>query len=292
MMAIARTLKCWHISFAPSTRFVVLVPAAILLARRVYEAVVEQTSLSGWEALHALHLDAFQLLAWGVAFYLLGQLRSGRGPSNLEIAGAIIVCSAGAYNSSVGLIALSSFLFVTAGTDVRQRAVATVLTAIFVHQAIIPILYPLLVPTLTQFDATLVGALVKLTISGATWQSNVIAVPSGHAIQIMEACCSFHNVSMALLTWIALTKLERPEWRRLDIAVMSAAAGCQILMNTMRIYLMAQSLDMYLYWHNGVGAQIYSACASISAVLISAYGARLVSSCGTASRAPVRVQIS
>jgi exosortase/archaeosortase family protein len=133
------------------------------------------------------------------------------------------------------------------------------------------------VPTLTQFDTMLVGSVVKLTIGGATWQGNVISVPGDHSIEIVAGCCSFRNVSLAALCWIALTKLERPEWRSLDIVVLATAAGCQIGLNVVRIYLMALSDDMYLYWHTGMGAHIFAIVASVGAVLISAFGARLVS---------------
>ena len=123
----------------------------------------------------------------------------------------------------------------------------------------------------------LVGSVVKLTISGANWQGNIISVPGDHAIEVVAGCCSFRNVSLAALCWIALTKLERPEWHRLDIVVLAAAAGCQIALNVVRIYLMALSDDMYLYWHTGMGAHIFSIVASVGAVLISAFGARWVS---------------
>jgi hypothetical protein len=52
------------------------------------------------------------------------------------------------------------------------------------------------------------------------------------------------------LSWVALPKLERPEWRRLDLAVLGAAADCQILFNTARIYVTALSLEQFLCWHD------------------------------------------
>lgn len=265
------------------TRLLIFGPATVVLIRRVHDAVGDLKSLSGWNSLHAAHLDAFQLLAWGVAFYLLSQLRQDRIPNSSDIASAIIVGLIGTFSSTAGLAALSLFLFVSAAGDVQRRAVATVFAALFVHQAVVPIVYDLMVDKVTQFDAMLVGTAVKLTVAGSAWHDNIITVPSGHAIEIMKACCSFHNVSMSALSWVALTKLERPQWRRSNLAVLASAAGCQILLNTIRIYLMAQSFEMYDYWHNGAGAGIYSVCASAAAVLISAYGAHLVS-LGAANR--------
>ena len=81
----------------------------------------------------------------------------------------------GALSSAAGLATLSLLLTLTASGDVRQLAAATVFAALFAQQAITPILFDLLWPTLTQFDAMLVGSVVKLTISGANWQGNIIS---------------------------------------------------------------------------------------------------------------------
>jgi hypothetical protein len=156
-------------------------------------------------------------------------------------------------------------------------AVAIIVAALFTQQAIVPIIYALLEAKLIHFDAMLVGTAVELTVNGATWQDNIIAVPSGHSIEVLSGCCSFRNVSLAVLSWVALTKLERPKWYPLDIAVLSLAAGCQIVLNVVRIYLMALSPEMYTYWHVGTGQRIFAITASVAAVLISAFGARVVS---------------
>jgi exosortase/archaeosortase family protein len=259
------------------THLVVFGPAALLLIFRLHEAAIDFGSLPDDDVLHAMHIDAFQVLAWGVAFYLLGRLCTPRQPNSVDLAGAIVVCVIGGFSSAAGLATLAALLTLTASGDVRRLAAATVFAALFAQQAIVPIMYDLVWPTLTQFDTMLVGSVVKLTVSGATWQGNIISVPGDHAIEVVAGCCSFRNVSLAALCWVALTKLERPEWQRLDIVVLAAAAGCQIALNVVRIYLMALSDDMYLYWHTGIGAHIFAIVASVGAVLISAFGARWVS---------------
>jgi hypothetical protein len=259
------------------THLIVFGPAALLLIFRFHEAAIDMDALPERDVLHAMHIDAFQLLAWGVAFCLLGRLGPLRQPNAVDIASAIMVCSIGAISSAAGLATLSLFLTITSSGDVRRLAAATVFAALFVQQAIIPILYDLLVPTLAHLDAMLVGSVVELTINGSTWQGNTISVPGDHAIEVVAGCCSFRNVSLAALCWIALTKLERPEWQRLDIVVLIVAAGCQIALNVVRIYFMALSDNMYLYWHTGMGAHIFAIVASVGAVLISAFGARFVS---------------
>ena len=261
------------------THLVVFGPAAFLLICRIHEAAIDMDALPDRDVLHVIHIDAFQVLAWGVAFCLLGRLGPLRQPNAIGLAGAVIVCVIGIFSSAAGTAMLALLLTLTASGDVRRLAAATVFAALFAQQAIIPIAFNLLWPTLTQFDTMLVGSVVKLTISGATWQGNIISVPGDHSIEVVAGCCSFRNVSLAALCWVALTKLERPQWHRLDIVVLAAAAGCQIALNIVRIYLMALSDDMYVYWHTGMGAHIFAISASIGAVLISAFGARWVSLC-------------
>jgi hypothetical protein len=277
MTAIARALSgrlTWPALFG---YIVVFGPAVVVLIHRFHEAAITVVSLEERYAIHAMRIDTFQLLAWGVGFYLLGRLFPIRRPNAFDIAGAIIVCLVGCFNSAAGLAALSLFLIMTGPSDVRRLAAATVFAALFAQQAIVPIIYELLIQKMTQLDTMLVGSTVELTIPGATWHGDTITVPSGHHIEVMAGCCSFTNVSLAFLSWVALTKFERPEWHPLDIAVLAAAAGSQILLNTIRIYFMAMSFDMYLYWHMGRGSQIFAAIASAAVVLISAFGARWVS---------------
>jgi len=282
----------WSLSWLLA-RVVVFGPAILVLLRRLNEATVEMEVLPDRDVLHTLHIDAFQLLAWGVAFFLLWQLGPTRRPNRVDIAAAITICLIGGLSSAAGLVALTIFLTVTAllGDRSAQRlATATVFGALFVQQAIIPILYDMLVPILTRFDTMLVGFFAELTIRGATWQGDTISVPWDHSIIVAGGCCSFRNVSLATLCWVALTKLERPEWQPLDIGVLVIAAGFQIGLNVVRIYLMALSDNMYLYWHTGMGAHIFAVTASAGAVLICAFGARYVSCSRAAPRNGLAVE--
>lgn len=257
-------------------KFITLGPAIIVLVHRLFDASADVAGSPDQSVLHVLHIDAFQLLAWGVVLYLLNQQPSIQPVTRTHVVGALLICIIGSLSSVAGVGLLSLYLIYVADRDVRRWATATVFVALFFQQAIVPWLYDLLVPTMTRFDTLFVGSAVQWTIPGATWQDDIITVPSGHSIEILAGCCSLRNVSLASLCWVALTKLERPVWSRYDIAVLAAAAGFQILLNVVRIYLMAMSPDMYLYWHDGMGEKIFAVCASAAAVLISSFGARWV----------------
>jgi hypothetical protein len=163
-------------------------------------------------------------------------------------------------------------LLVRSQEDPDARAAGAVLLAIASHQLWAGVVFGLFAQEFVTFDAALVGHLVTWTVRGATQHDNIITVPGGHGIAVLEGCSSFSNVSTALLAWVALSKLERANWRTRDFAVAGATVLAQIGLNVGRMYLMAQSHGMFIYWHDGAGAQIYAAVASAAAVLISLVG--------------------
>jgi len=47
-----------------------------------------------------------------------------------------------------------------------------------------------------------------------------------------------------------------------------------IVLNLVRLYLMAWDIDFYYYWHDGAGAEIFVISASLTILAISLYGSR------------------
>ena len=50
-------------------------------------------------------------------------------------------------------------------------------------------------------------------------------------------------------------------------------AATMILLNLARLCLMAWNIDLFRYWHDGMGAEIFAIGASLTILLISLYGA-------------------
>jgi hypothetical protein len=50
--------------------------------------------------------------------------------------------------------------------------------------------------------------------------------------------------------------------------------AAMIACNVMRLCLMAWSPDLYEYWHDGLGAQIFAVGASTMVLMLSLYGSR------------------
>jgi hypothetical protein len=107
--------------------------------------------------------------------------------------------------------------------------------------------------------------------SGFTW-NNTIIHSGAHSIVVLSGCSSFHNISLGLLAWIALTKLARPVWVKADAAVALAVCAAVLLLNLLRIYLLALSAESYAYWHTGPGEQIFVWVTSATVVAIALAG--------------------
>jgi exosortase/archaeosortase family protein len=136
------------------------------------------------------------------------------------------------------------------------------------------IIFDLFSVPLLRAETAVVGALVHAARAGTVWQGNVITGPSGFGIIIYSGCSSFHNLSLAMLCWLTVSKLRNQDWRSRDLVIGCVIGATMIACNVMRLCLMAWSADLYEYWHNGLGAQIFAVGASVLVLLLSLYGSR------------------
>jgi hypothetical protein len=123
-------------------------------------------------------------------------------------------------------------------------------------------------------ETAVVGAILQAVRSGTEWQDNVITGPSGFGIVVYSGCSSFHNLSLAMLCWLTVSKLRNQNWQIRDVVIGCLVGITMIFCNVIRLCLMASSLDLYEYWHDGLGAQIFAVGASVLVLLLSLYGSR------------------
>lgn len=251
--------------------FVLLANSLVGALQSLHDPLLQQD----W--LLASRFDAFDALAWAVAAWRLAKAPDAPAAlSEVAFASAIAVLAALRPHAAPPLAATGFGLWLLARSpgNSDERAAGAVLLAIASHQLWSGVVFSLFSPEFVKFDASLVGHLVIWTVRGAAQHDNIITVPGGHGIAVLEGCSSFSNVSTSLLAWVALSKPERATWRSWDFAVAGATVVAQIGLNIGRMYLLAQSHDMYIYWHDGAGAQIYAAVGSAFAVLISLFGSQ------------------
>ena len=136
------------------------------------------------------------------------------------------------------------------------------------------IVFDLFTLPLLRAETAVVGTLVQAVRAGTVWQSNVISGPSGFGIIVYSGCSSFHNLSLAMLCWVTVSRLRNLDWRSRDLVTGGVIGITMIACNVARLCLMAWSLDFYEYWHNGLGAQIFAVGASVMVLVLSLYGSR------------------
>ena len=114
----------------------------------------------------------------------------------------------------------------------------------------------------------------RLVRPGTVWHDNAITGPNGYGIVIINSCSSFHNLSLAMLCWLTVSRLRHQDWRVRDFVIGGAIGVTMILFNVARICLMGWDIDLYHYWHDGIGAEMYAIGASLTILLLSLYGSR------------------
>ncbi len=222
--------------------------------------------------------SVFHLLAWGVVLRLLIMGASRAPASRLHF---LCLAGLGVLNlfpspylswAAVGLFA--ALIFFSAPRLSPARSAAVVLWALFAQAVIGPAVFSALAFYFLRADAALVGAALEATRSGYSWHDNLVQT-AGYGIEIVNGCSSFHNVSLAFLCWVTLTKWRRDRWIASDFLVAGLACLAMIAMNAARLYAIALGPDEFVYWHDGNGAEIFALAATAVIVAISQYGASL-----------------
>ncbi len=223
-----------------------------------------------------LAVGVFQYMAWYVIFRLLGSSDLGPAARWQDLLVTVALCLLVFLPTSrmiwVAAAGIAIYLAIYNGGDPKLRAAGVVLAALSVQEFWGHIFFNLVAFPLLRAETAMVGTMLEVVRAGTVWQGNVIAGPSGHGIVIYTGCSSFHNLSLAMLCWLAVCKLRHQNWRRRDFVVGSVVGGTMILLNLGRLFLMAWDIDLFHYWHEGRGAEIYAIGASLAILSISLYG--------------------
>jgi len=221
--------------------------------------------------------SVFHYLAWLALFQLLLESDPGRDASWLDVAmaaGATLLNSLPAASMLwVAATGAGAYLLVQSGGERRIRAAGGVLVALAFNGLWGPQVFSILGEPLLRADAALVGAALSVTRDGVVWDGTVVGSTGGHSVAIYGPCSSFHNISLGLLGWLAITKLWRPGWVASDLAVATLVCLAVVLLNTGRLYLMALSPDSFVYWHEGFGASLFGWTTAAAVLAVSVWGA-------------------
>jgi hypothetical protein len=220
-------------------------------------------------------INAFQIIGWFAVLRLLFLQDSSFPVTRLDFwaAGLVGVINLLPAERTVWIAAslAAIHIYVQSGRGSNGRAAASVLAALCMQAIWGPTLFSLFSGYLLRADAMLVGVALDLTRSGFVWHDNVIAT-AGHSVEIYNPCSSFHNISLAALCWMSLTKLKRPVFIKSDFIFCAAACLTMIAFNAARLYVMSLSEDSFVYWHNGFGAEIFSMVATLVIATLCVWG--------------------
>lgn len=252
---------------------------AILVFNQLLGAAGDLQSASPWRLLSdAADSSVFQIMAWCAIFRLLASSdpRPVATTRDLLIAVALCLPLFVPTTRTIKVVALGAAVFFWArGRNApRLRSAGIVLAALAIQQYWGHIVFDLFALPLLRAETAVVGTLVEALRGGTSWQANVITAPSGFSIIVYSGCSSFHNLSLAMLCWVTVSRLRNPTGRRGDVLVACVIGAAMIACNVARLCLMSWGPDLYEYWHNGAGAQIFAAGASAMVLGLSLYGSR------------------
>jgi exosortase/archaeosortase family protein len=252
---------------------------AIFFLNQLFAAANQLPSAAPGQALSDLAaVSVFQVMAWYAIFRLLASSDPRQVARMRDILIALALCLPLFLPTTrtIKVLALgAAFFFWTRGRDdPKLRAAGTVFAALTIQEYWGHIVFDLFALPLLRAETAVVGALMHAARAGTVWQGNVITGPSGFGIILYSGCSSFHNLSLAMLCWLTVSKLRNRDWRSRDLIIGCVIGATMIACNVMRLCLMAWSADLYEYWHNGLGAQIFAVGASVLVLFLSLYGSR------------------
>jgi exosortase/archaeosortase family protein len=222
--------------------------------------------------------SVFQIMAWYAIFRLLASSDPARDAQTQDILIALAL-SLPLFlptTRTIKAIALgvAILIWIRGRGDPKLRAAGVVFAALAIQEYWGRIVFDLFALPLLRAETAVVGILLQTARAGTVWRDNVITGPSGFGIAVYSGCSSFHNLSLAMLCWLTVSKLRNQNWRSRDFVTGCVIGVTMIACNVMRLCLMAWSSDFYEYWHYGFGAQIFAVGTSVLVLVLSLYGSR------------------
>ena len=253
---------------------------AIFFLNQVFSVIREAVSASS-ELLYDLGaVGVFQLMAWYAIFRLLASSNPAAIAQLRDFWIAVALCCLVLVPSArmiwVAALGVAVFAWLFNGDDPKLRGAAIVLAALSVQEFWGRMVFKLFALPLLSAETAVVGTMLQAVRPATVWRDNVITGPNGHGIVVYDLCSSFHNLSVAALCWLTVRSLRDHNWQVRDFVTGSVVGVTMVLFNMTRLCLMAWNDDLYQYWHDGPGSQIFAVGASTAILLISLYGSRPV----------------
>jgi len=172
--------------------------------------------------------------------------------------------------SWVGLTGFSLYFLVTRPGNPSVRATFSVVLALCFSSVWSRMIFRFFMETILRIDTLLVA-----TVTGRPFTGNLINAADGSTtLQVLEACSSFSNMSLAFVGWIVARSYYGT--RGLVRSMFFVALSCLavVTVNTVRIGVIALRPDLYDIAHGTIGANVASLIMTAAIAMISLKGAR------------------
>jgi hypothetical protein len=253
----------------------------ILFLNQLSDIILATPSVSLEKVLYNIgSIGIFQLMAWYAVFRFLISSNPAAAVQRRDflVAAALgfIIFLPTARIIWIAASMIAAYWLIFNAGDFKLRAAGAVLAALSVQAFWGHVIFHLIAFPLLCAETAVVGTILEVARAGTVWQDNVITGPNGYGIVIFDQCSVFHNLSLAILCWVTVSKLQREKSYFYDFIFGVLVVITMILWNIARLCLMAWNIDLFHFWHDGTGADIFAIGASLSALLISLYGSRPV----------------
>jgi hypothetical protein len=233
---------------------------------------------------------------WGVAGALAGGLGSGW-PVYLGLLGAtvlglrttverpfdrwdalaLLLCAVGlmvpsSSFSAITVMALGAWEILRRPPDINYRASVIIFIAAGARELWVATAMKMLSPWLLHIDAVLTRTTLGLLGHPSVVTGNLIETDQGMVLAVLMSCSSFANISLALLTWLVLTRWLRPHFKRRDLAAALLVTLAVIVINLTRLTIMGLGPVDYALAHGPVGQTTTELAILIATLAVTHWG--------------------
>jgi exosortase/archaeosortase family protein len=264
----------------PNDREVLLAFVVTLIVAAFSPSSIPGSYSASWLVVFKERTGAVELLAITVMALLVFRFRREDllSRSDLVTVAAASLAFVLPFRFAVGLPLTAAGFKLAFHRDPRVNSVGQILLALAFYEWLGPTLFHILCPLTLKFETLAVQGILA-PLGGFTRNGLTIVGSSNHHVIVDAGCSAFHNLSVSTLIWIALLKLDTLTIKSAHYWILVAMAGATIALNTVRIALMAQSKEMFNYWHDGAGIPILKITMLAVILGICVSGLRLVESC-------------
>ncbi|MDB5360291.1 MAG: hypothetical protein JWO51_1588 [Rhodospirillales bacterium] len=233
---------------------------------------------------------------WGVVGALSGGLGSGW-PVYLALLGAVVLGSRATAErpidrwdvlalllyavgvtvpssgfSAMAVVALGIWEILRRPRDIHYRAGVLIFIAAGARELWVATAMKMLSPWLLHIDAVLARTTLGLLGHSSVVTGNLIETDQGMVLAVLMSCSSFANISLALLTWLVLTRWLRPHFERRDLAAALLVALAVILINLTRLTIMGLGPADYELAHGPIGQTTTELAILIATLVVTHWG--------------------